>query len=653
MRTTLIAILLCLAVLSCNEPRPLAPLAVDTASVDARSQLVLKRFAGDSQSGAPATTVPIPPTVRVTRDGQPVSGVRVIFTIGTGGGTVTGDTAFTDGSGSASVGSWTWGTGTGLKTLVARTATDEVTFVGFARRFSADVAVDVTNPAPNTRFAGDMFDSLFVSASVTAAAPITTVTAKVRDHEIHLVKRPSGAWTGKLSLEGIPHQLVGLTVTATDASSHVTQVVRPLFHDRAPRPVVNSPFDHAVSFGKITIDAACDDDTPGCLISVRRGAADLVVEQPGPIHTEVSIWDSGPSDTSGAPYLLISVRDSTRRVRTRALHVHLSGGEALDSLATIPGEILDIRGTRILYRSEEPNLVDSTITHRLAIIRDQTSGQEDTIETGHSFARGMLTPSGAELEQADNGKIVVYSAGSVTRLDGPLVDMSPQGNYLLWGTSSLRRVNTATLSSTLIASDAGTGNHTVTDSGDVAYWRNNFTVWVRQHDVDTLLTSGFCEQAPILDGHIVVFIRGACYPASQLYCVGYLQYTGYGPTTAIAGNSHSLCSNDTFDFDRQYSTSNGHIAAVVDADGARAFTQKIMRDGQLITHDRNRLHDNAFDLLGRDGAVIFRDDGAPAARIVIKADLTESYVGSAEGRVLWRDGRMVLLLGNSAFAILY
>jgi hypothetical protein len=81
--------------------------------------VVVKDPAGDNQSAGDGTAVPIPPAVTVRdANGNPVSGVSVIFAVGAGGGSVTGGTQTTNASGVATVGSWTLGT-VGNNTLTA------------------------------------------------------------------------------------------------------------------------------------------------------------------------------------------------------------------------------------------------------------------------------------------------------------------------------------------------------------------------------------------------------------------------------------------------------------------------------------------------------------------------------------------------------
>ncbi len=76
---------------------------------------------GNGQSATVNTAVGTPPSVLVTDGfGNPVSGVSVTFATGTG--SVTGGSATTNGSGIATVGSWTLGTAAGIQNLSATAA---------------------------------------------------------------------------------------------------------------------------------------------------------------------------------------------------------------------------------------------------------------------------------------------------------------------------------------------------------------------------------------------------------------------------------------------------------------------------------------------------------------------------------------------------
>jgi hypothetical protein len=72
-------------------------------------------------SGAPGVdVVELPSVVVRNQSGEPVAGARVVFSVETGGGSVTGGNATTDAAGVATVGGWTLGPTIGTNTMVAR-----------------------------------------------------------------------------------------------------------------------------------------------------------------------------------------------------------------------------------------------------------------------------------------------------------------------------------------------------------------------------------------------------------------------------------------------------------------------------------------------------------------------------------------------------
>jgi hypothetical protein len=80
----------------------------------------MAKSAGDGQSAAVGTTVPIAPAVIIKdASGNPVANQTVTFSVGSGGGSVTGATAVTSSAGIATVGSWRLGSTAGANTLIA------------------------------------------------------------------------------------------------------------------------------------------------------------------------------------------------------------------------------------------------------------------------------------------------------------------------------------------------------------------------------------------------------------------------------------------------------------------------------------------------------------------------------------------------------
>ncbi len=89
------------------------------------------KVAGDSQTVAASTAVPVAPAVRIiSATGAPLAGIPVVFAVTAGGGIVTGATVLTDSTGTATVGAWLLGS-SGTQTLLATSGTLSATFTAF------------------------------------------------------------------------------------------------------------------------------------------------------------------------------------------------------------------------------------------------------------------------------------------------------------------------------------------------------------------------------------------------------------------------------------------------------------------------------------------------------------------------------------------
>jgi len=119
-----------------------------TANAGAAASIAIS--AGNNQSASVNTAVATAPAVLVTDGfGNPVSGVSVTFAAATGGGSVTGGSQTTNGSGIATVGSWTLGTAVGSNTLTATSAGLAGSPLTFSATATAGAAASVAISAGN------------------------------------------------------------------------------------------------------------------------------------------------------------------------------------------------------------------------------------------------------------------------------------------------------------------------------------------------------------------------------------------------------------------------------------------------------------------------------------------------------------------------
>jgi len=128
-------------------------------SITATTSTSLTATAGDAISPTPAVVVK-------DQHEQPMTGITVTFAITAGGGTLTGETALTNSSGVATVGSWTLGKTSGVNSLAAKVG--QLTPVTFTANGNPGA------PASFAKTAGD--NQTAVAGSGLTIAPSITLT---------------------------------------------------------------------------------------------------------------------------------------------------------------------------------------------------------------------------------------------------------------------------------------------------------------------------------------------------------------------------------------------------------------------------------------------------------------------------------------------
>jgi adhesin/invasin len=149
----------------------------------------LSIVAGDAQSLAVGTAVPVLPAVKVTDAfDNVISGFTVTFAVASGGGTITGATATTNASGIATVGSWTLGPAAGPNTLTASgTGLTSVTF---------SAAAGAGAPTTVSLFAGNNQSATAnASVSVPPSVKVTDANGNFIPNVAVVFTAPSGSGT--------------------------------------------------------------------------------------------------------------------------------------------------------------------------------------------------------------------------------------------------------------------------------------------------------------------------------------------------------------------------------------------------------------------------------------------------------------------------
>ena len=128
-----------------------APAATVNATGTAGGATLIAVIAGDTQSATVNTAIAIAPSVRVfDQFDNVIPNTPVTFVVTAGGGSVTGGSAMTDASGTATLGSWTLGKASGSNTLAVTSGAAAATLSATA---TPDVAASLLIAAGNNQIA--------------------------------------------------------------------------------------------------------------------------------------------------------------------------------------------------------------------------------------------------------------------------------------------------------------------------------------------------------------------------------------------------------------------------------------------------------------------------------------------------------------------
>ena len=107
----------------------IAGIAACSAYSSVTTVQIVSKVAGDSQTAVAGTILPIRPAVQVTDSGGgPISGVTVVFSVTTGGGSIGGSSVVTGADGIATSGDWKLGKTPGPNGVTAAVSNATVHF---------------------------------------------------------------------------------------------------------------------------------------------------------------------------------------------------------------------------------------------------------------------------------------------------------------------------------------------------------------------------------------------------------------------------------------------------------------------------------------------------------------------------------------------
>lgn len=630
-----------------------APVTFTATGLRGEAAKVVKH-AGDFQTWPVGLPLPVAPAVLVTDAlNNPVPGVTVTFAVASGGGSVTGATALSDEAGVARVGSWVLGPTAGENTLTATAAglTPALTFTATARTGSPDIKVTVVNPRPSE----SVYDSTLVLAQITSTYQLASVRASAAGQTVDLPRitgSSSWNWGGKLPLPQLPYGPLPIRVTATDVFGGVTEAEVVATYNEPAIITINSPVQgQVVRGGVLNYDIVCTDDDPAAKeceamrLLGGQGSVQLAYSQNGVMRGSLSLGAT-PGATEfwiegGRPFI-------TRRT------VYNEPSPQLRELVAGEGPLHDATGDRALYEVVYTTRVNGVRTNVKELrMRHAGTGRVEVLWSGSPTLSPVaaLTPAGAiftGVEQTSAGQpIYEWRDGQRTQV-GSGSQLRVAGNYAVWvsspGSQLIQRDLTAGTNVTIETLPvAGVSLDT---TGAVAYTTTGLAVYVKRPGA-----------APVQVAQGSSGPLGPTYSSPRVLPSGVLYLREQRSSTSVPWRQEIVLNQDGVET-ALATLVQGQSYAVSD-DGWIAFTKP---DISGVPHAWRRSPDGVeeqisflsgaslLDAIGPGGQMVFRVGNS--RYFVPAGSTTAKAVGSTNGRVVWRDGRFVVILGNMALEIL-
>jgi hypothetical protein len=515
------------------------------------------------------------------------------------------------------------------------------------------IEIDFLTPRPNG-LVGDRFD---VVVDIESDFALAAVTAQIEDSETGLVYDPEAlcsrgcreGFIGTLSLENRPPGPYPLTVTVTDTRGNLELAAIEVVHDNPPQISGTTPLDESVALPGIAVDARCVDDLSGCEIEFFVNGTRILTVPDAYVDTlDLSPWLNQRID------FRIRARDSAGQLAARNLVLYVEDPARLAVVESLPGAILDVADSRLLY-------VERDEAGDALFVFDLTAGTHEPIDmpAGREVRdKAFLVPGGAIFVTRPVGE----SLGSRVYLwrDGAFTDLGETdsanslevgGRFAVWSDgTTLYRGDTQSGEVVAVSTAAGNIGNAVTADGTVVYWNDEAQIVRFRDGTAVVLTDDPSKDhvLPVADGDQIVYSRqdpACCGPEPQRYEIVLIEN---GTSIVLRAPQEVIAQRQ-----RDYQLADGWAAFT--ARGDLGVLQVFTRRPDGVVSRRTDLgEDSTIDRLAGNGEVMavsalnrrryFSRPDVPAP-IAVSSDQGSSFL--IEGRWHAAIGRVLLSIDTT------
>jgi hypothetical protein len=226
--------------------------------------------------------------------------------------------------------------------------------------------------------------------------------------------------------------------------------------------------------------------------------------------------------------------------------------------------------------------------------------------------------------------------------------LAAAGNYIIYGGPGggygpLYRTDVTSGEEVRIATNAGNTDNSVAENGDVAYWNSSYDIVRYRAGISTPVTSDddtqYWNTYPLTDGTNIVFRHHTPCCAGSRMAIWLFDGTSLSELAPATRSEISPL--------QDYAVNGGWTAFTKTDASLRAQVWTRSPSGVLRAVSALATS-STIRGVGSDGSVIFDNGGD---RYFATSTGAPGRIASSLGQVVWRDGRFLILVGNSAFTV--
>ncbi|MDY7232692.1 hypothetical protein [Hyalangium rubrum] len=461
----------------------------------------------------------------------------------------------------------------------------------------------------------------------------------------------SGNLVGTLDLGPLSPGQHPLEIVVTDSRGNSLVTPATFVLDRPPHLEVAEPASWQVALSSTTqrLRATCADDATECKLVARVAGqyeSVSVAEGIGTLDASVDL----SSFTDRRLQLEFIAEDSLGQLTSQRQTVLVVTSPSLERVATVPGQLVDVDDSRLLYATGGSALGNDTGL----VVRHRSSGQDTPVPVpeGRRVGDAQLISSGVLFSfwtDDSTRRLYEYRQGSLIELDPDkaLVWVKAARDHALWSHypgDELMLRNFATGATVSVGQGANSFND-VARNGFVAFWGLGYDIHTFQDGVTRRLTNDpdatTWNTYPVTDGTLVVYRKHLV--ASQTFVIAL--HTGEQETLLTQPRAQASFLGPQPGID--YAVNGGWVAYTAPS-GA----------GQLQVWLRSPLGETrkVSDFGTPSTVAALGPEGQIAVRTgehlhVSQADGTLLDLGPVPGRALWVDGAWHVLVADTLFRV--